>query len=79
MRLFTLLALAVTAVFASPLALINNINMTVAGSVTIANGSTYDTVVTKYTIAWPTDVSSKYESRPISFKVNEGFHCIYYT
>jgi hypothetical protein len=80
MRLFGLLALTASAVVASPLALTTTNNVAIAGTVTIANGSSYDTEETgKWIKAWPGDVSYEYESRPITYTVNTGFHCIFYT
>lgn len=80
MRFYTFLAIAASAVFASPLALTNNNNVSIAGTVTIANGSSYYTEETgKWIKAWPGDVSYEHESRPLTYTVGAGFHCIFYT
>jgi hypothetical protein len=55
-------------------------NASIAGTVTITNGSTYDSedLGKRWINHWPGSVSYVYEERPITYTVKEGYACRYY-
>jgi hypothetical protein len=69
---------AAAIVLASPLASVN-LQSGIAGSVVTDKGVTYEMQATgNDTLAFDATVDSGYFPRPVTYQVNDGYHCVFY-